>query len=192
MMKRHKSLLAGALTSLAAVSVLGVAGCANSASGGGESSHIDANNAFSYSTLGQLRRAATSVVVVQPTGAATQAKVGGVPWTISTVQVVRQVSGQKLPSAFGLRQLGSAATAQDSPVVAKGNLYLAYLQQFKTLAGRVAGQYVVIGGLQGLYQSADPGAGAAAANDSVKSFTRVSPDSAGLPRNISIQEAMQS
>ena len=53
--------------------------------------------AVEYTDLAQLRRAATSVVVLRPTGATRVRNVAMIPFTISTVAVRKRVAGRHTP-----------------------------------------------------------------------------------------------
>jgi hypothetical protein len=152
--------------------------------------HIVCDHAVDYSTLAQLRRASSSVAVVRPTGRTVVRKVGGVPFTISTVGVVETVRGAPLPATLDVRQTGTAATTLDScgALVSPGHVYIAYLSPFR-LRHRgpvVRGQYSATG----LFQHD----GSAVPRDpSDRSFTDVSPGAgAALPGRISISLARRS
>ncbi len=153
--------------------------------------HSSADVAESYGSLVALRHDATTVAVLQPTGATRSESIDGIPWTISTVNVLETVSGEQIPGGLGLRQLGSGDGSVPGPLASPADLYLAYLQPYRTLGGLVAGQYVVIGSLQGLFEdpTSDATAVLAPSARSDKSFARIDPDNTVLPAAISIAQA---
>lgn len=168
---------------------------------------FDVSDVKAYSSLQNLRQDATSVVVFRPSSVTRVETITGVPFTVTTVSVVQTISGTPLPSVIELRQLGNG-TDPSFPLVSDSNLYLAYLQPFEFQPGVPVGQqYVVIGGLQGIFeqigaQSAVP-SGSAAPSTSTKlaplttpapstSFARVDPDAVALPSTITVQQAQTS
>lgn len=205
-----RTLPGGKLLAAAAFAVLliaGTAGCAGRAARAlpkaAPGHHLDVSYAHAYSSLAQLRNSASSVAVLRATGSSTVITIGatghGIPWTLSTVNVVRQLSGPALPPSFELRQLGKAGvpvSTGDIPVadslVSKGGVYIAYLQPFTMGNGPVAGQYVTVGGLQGLFRDSQPGSNPIApGNMSAKTFNRVDPNNPSLPAQISVTQAEQ-
>ena len=176
---------------LATVALL-VAAVVLVAAGGGRShsaratGHLYASQAKQYTSLAQLTQDATSVAVIQSTGAAKTETDGGIPWTITTMRVIRLVAGSALPSTLDLRQAGDGTTV-GYPVVSTGNLYLAYVQPFELQPGVQAstGQFVAIGGLQGLFEQS----GTRVPGDSTSAFAPVTPGSDSLPANVSIADA---
>jgi hypothetical protein len=155
--------------------------------------HVTCSAAVEYRSLAQLRRDATSVAVFAPTGANTVIRIAGVPFTLAKVRLVATVAGARLPATLRLRQLGArraTSVAGCGPLVAAGSVYLAYVAPFKLRAHSpgVPGQYVVVGGTQGLFAHQ----GHAPVGDrSARSFHRVDPDSR-LPQRISIARAARS
>jgi hypothetical protein len=149
--------------------------------------------AIGYVSLAQLRRDAAAVALLKPTGATTVTAIEHVPFTVATVNVLETVSGAPLPSTLGLRQTGAAGAFVQGcpPLVSRSDVYIAYVAPFEfQRGGPIAGQYVVVGGGQGLFRHAGP---APPANESAESFMRVHPSaSSSLPAQISISQARQS
>jgi len=157
--------------------------------------HIACSQAVHYGSLAQLRRAATSIAMLRPTGVAAVRPVGGLPFTIATARVLKTLAGQPLLSGIQLRQMGSAKVSPGegcAPLVSRGHIYLAYLGPFqlRPKGPRVHDQYVVVGGPQGLFEGVGE---AVPADPSTRSFTRVDPSSAStIPPRVSIQELVGS
>lgn len=151
----------------------------------GQTSMIVCDMAVAYTSLSQLRRAAAAVVVFKPTGATSVGTIGTMPYTISTVRVLQRVSGPALPATFGLRQTGKAPVVIEGcdPLVSRGHVYLAYVTGFRL--GRtgptVRGQYVVVGGAQGIFERVHD-----------TTFARLDPGAGSLPARITIAQAASS
>lgn len=184
------------VTLVAALSVVGAA-CGSSRQAGGAAPgksvrHIECDRAVDYLTLGQLRRASTSVAVIRPTGRSVVRTIGGVPSTLSTVTVVEQLRGTRLPAMFVVRQTGVPGVILDGcqALVSKGHVYIAYLSRFRLRHGGpgVRGQYEAAG----LYRHE----GQTVSSDrSDRAFSDVTAEAAGspsggsLPARISIADA---
>jgi hypothetical protein len=142
--------------------------------------------AVEYTDLAQLRRAATSVVVLRPTGATRVRNVAMIPFTISTVAVRKRVAGRHPPPRFGLRQTGTIAVQDCETLVSRGSLYLAYLAPFRwRMHGpAVRGQYVAVG----LFEHAGP----KLPPDRAAVFRSVNGQQSLLPARISIAQARRS
>jgi hypothetical protein len=155
-------------TSLAAGTVaLALAGCG---SGGPRTvaqtspfvAHVICDAAAGPDGLSVLRRAASSVAVVEATGAGSVRSQAGIPITIARLRVLLVVSGRRLPASIALRQTGSVATVPGgtcAPIVTSGHSYLAFLTPFRLRPhGRQIGdQFEIAGGGIGLYASSEPG-----------------------------------
>ncbi len=125
------------------------------------SEHVACSTAVDYRSLAQLRHDANAVAVLAPTGAQTVVTIAGVAFTTANVARLATVAGGRLPRTFRLRQLGAPGAARGDgcgPLVAPGSVYLAYLVPFKLRShGRgLPGQYVVVGGTQGLFKHEGP------------------------------------
>src|SRR5690349_25073675 len=95
------------IAALLVVSVFGAlaSGCgadASPASGGETTTGIACDYAFTYSSLSQLRRHASSVAVVEPTGAVRHRRVANLPWSDAGVRVIELISGARLPARLVL------------------------------------------------------------------------------------------
>ncbi len=157
------------------------------------SEHVACSTAVDYRSLAQLHHDANAVAVLAPTGAQTVVRIAGVAFTTANVARLATVAGGRLPRTFRLRQLGAPGAARGDgcgPLVAPGSVYLAYLVPFKLRShGRgLPGQYVVVGGTQGLFKHEGP---SPVDDRSAPSFRRVDPESP-LPARISIAEARRS
>ena len=151
---------AGSLTAAALVVVLlsvGFGGSKSTPAGpgvGGESDSL----AQSFSSLSQLRAAATSLAVLRATDKSTVRRVGGIAaLTTTTVTVERNLSGYRLPRTIKLLQTGAARGHRNigdvGPLVQTGTVYLAYLTRYRLRrAGPpVADTWTTVGGPQGLF-----------------------------------------
>ena len=147
--------------------------------------------AVEYTSLVGLRRAATAVAVLRPTGATTVRSIDSIPFTIAKVKILRTVAGGPLPSTLGLREDGRAGDGGGcAPLVAANHIYLAYLVPFRLRrSAPPSGQYVPVGGAQGLFRHV----GRRSPSDtSARSFVRLAPDGIPLPPRISISQAKRS
>jgi hypothetical protein len=143
--------------------------------------------AVSYPNLAAVRRAATTVVLIKPTGVRTIRSLGGVPFTVSTVAVLLHLSGERLRPLFGLRQTGGPRIELEGacpPLVSERDLYLAFVTPFRLRADgpAVRGQYSAIA----LYRHAGP----SVPEDSAPAFARLG--DVPLPDRISIAQARTS
>ncbi len=151
---------------------------------------IETSAVKAYTSLSQLRQDATSVAILTPTSVTRVETIGPVPFALTTVTVSQQVGGVQLPTTLELRQLGDGS-APGYPVVSPGNRYLAYIQPFELHRGvPVPGEYVVIGGLQGLFE--DAGGSSASPAGASESFRRVDGDASALPMSVTAQQASAS
>jgi hypothetical protein len=146
-----------------------------------------------YTSLGELRQDATSVAVLSPNSVRHVETIAGVPFTVTTVNVVETISGATLPATLELRQSGDGSDPS-LPVVSNSRGYLAYLEPFELQRGApVTGEYVVVGVLQGLFEQVDgqsvPTGPAAAASTT---FGRVDPDATSLPSTVTVAQATAS
>lgn len=178
---------------------LAVAGCGSASAviageRTSETGHIACSVAISYTSLAGLRRDASAVALLRPTGETTVRSIDSVPFTIAKVKILKTVAGGALPSTLGLRQLGRAGlTGGDSctPLVYENDVYLAYLVPYRLRRNGppISGQYVSVGGAQGLFHHV----GASSVWDtSARSFVRLDPDATSLPPRISILDAERS
>ena len=143
--------------------------------------------ATNYESVPQLAAAADSVVLLKATDSTTSTEIGTVPWTITTMNVVQVEAGTSLGGTILLRQLGPGMGA---PIVNTGDTYLAYIEPFKWSPGGqdVPNEYVVIGGLQGLYQEAASYDGATP-DPSAQAFEQVDTQAPALPATLSLDQA---
>jgi hypothetical protein len=181
------------------VIALAVAGCAsasavNTGNGASDPSHISCtvDYAVEYTSLAGLRRAATAVAVLRPTGQATVRSIDSIPITIAKVKILTAVAGSPLPATLGLREDGRPGDLGGcAPLVSGNNVYLAYLVAFRLRRNGppINGQYVSVGGAQGLFRHV----GSRSLSDtSARSFVRLAPAGIPLPPRISILEAKRS
>src|SRR6185312_7504720 len=88
---------------------------------------VSCSFAVDYKSLGQLRRDAASVAIVEPTGAVTRRRVAGLPVKDATVRMIELVRGKRLPSKFtvvGVADARVEGSGNCSPTISKGNAYL--------------------------------------------------------------------
>ena len=180
------------LSAVAAVSVVVLAQPStrpSRAAGGRQTTTRLFSDVKGYASLQQLRQDAAAVAVVKPTTTTRIENVQGVPFTLTTVTVVEMISGPALPNSFALRQTG-VSTDPRLPLVSSTKMYLAYLQPFELQPGvPIAGQYVVIGNLQGLFEQASGQAAPTPAGANATRFTRVDPEATALPSTVTVQDA---
>jgi hypothetical protein len=139
---------------------IAIGGCGASAVGdtqpaahGASPEHLTCSYAVSYSSLAQLRRGSSSVVVITPTGAQSVRRLAGVPYTVAKVRVVEPVAGKRLPRTFELRQIGRPGVGGCGPLVSSTDTYLAFVAAARLRRGGLPAhdQFVVVGGTQGLF-----------------------------------------
>jgi len=142
--------------------------------------------AVSYTSLAGLRRTAPSVVVFRATGARTLRKIAGIPFTVSTVSVLKTVAGKHLSSIVKLRQTAAVGVQGCETLVSRGNVYLAYLAPFRLRPGgrAIGGQYVTVG----LFVHG----GSVVPRESAVAFSSLNAGQPSLPRRISIAQARRS
>jgi hypothetical protein len=180
-----------AVPAAAVVVTLGGCGDVTRSSHRATVAHIACSEVVSYRSLAELRKDATSVVVLHPTGATTVRRVSGLPFTVAKVRVIERIAGSAIPASFGLRQTGARGVVGDegcTALVSGAEVYLAYLAPFRLrVAGPgIPGQYVVVGGTQGLFQHAGPSVPA----DDAPAFSSVAHRAGSrLPTRISIAAA---
>ncbi len=153
---------------------------------------VECSFARSYSSLAQLRRQASSVAVITPTGDVNRHQVAGIPIDDATVRVLDVVSGPRLPPRIVLVDIADAriqGAAECAPAVAVGHTYLVYLARFRHRPGGPAqpGRYVVVGGPAGAFAHR----GTPPPRDpNQRSFTRSEADAAAsMPQRVSIADA---
>jgi hypothetical protein len=146
--------------------------------------------AVGYTSLAGMRRDATAVAVLRPTGQTTLRSIDSVPFTVAKVKILKMVAGRPLPSTLGLRELGRAGDGGGcAPLVSVNHVYLAYLAPFTLHGPPISGQYTLVGGAQGLFRHVG---GTPLSDTSARSFVRLAPDGIPLPPRISISEAKRS
>lgn len=150
--------------------------------------------AVSYTSLAGLRRDASAIAILRPTGVTAVRSIDGVPFTIAKVRILRTIGGGALPSIVALRQLGRAGLTGEggcTPLVAKNSVYLDYLVPYRLSRSGppVSDQYVSVGAGQGLFRHV----GRTSVWDvTARSFVRLDQDATSLPARISIAEAKRS
>lgn len=153
---------------------------------------IDTSDVKEYTSLHDLRQDATSVAILTPSSTTRIETIKGIPFTVTTVSVKQTISGTPLPPTIELRQTGDGSDP-NYPIVSDTRSYLAYLQPFEFQPGvPVGNQYVVVGGLQGLFAQAGAGAVAASPPTAATTFDRVDPSATALPASITLQQAQAS
>ncbi len=183
------ALAMGGLGALAAG--CGAAGTATQ-DGPGTTRGVACSFAFSYSSLSQLRRHASAVAVIEPTGAVIKRSIAGTPIDDATVRVVERVSGGRLPATLvvvGVADPKLQGDTECAPDLTPGNAYLVYLARSRRRPGGPAepGRYVVTGGPAGSFTHR----GIPSPTDPFeRSFSRSeSAAAASLPERVSIADA---
>jgi hypothetical protein len=149
---------------------------------------FDTSNVKAYSSLQDLRADASSVAVIDPSSVTHVETINGIPFTVTTATVQETVSGQTLPSTIELRQTGDG-TDPNWPLVSSSATYLAYLQPFHfSSGGQVGDQYVVVGGLQGLFSHTPRDLSATGST----SFHSVGDHGPGVPSTVTVDQARAS
>ncbi len=115
---------------------------------------MEGSSVRSYSSLAELNKDATLVALITPTGTAHVESISGVPFTVATASISRVFKGSASSSLLDVRQLGDATSGG---LMVTGQSYVAFLQPFELLHGHPTSQYVVIGGLAGLYWQTSSG-----------------------------------
>jgi hypothetical protein len=101
--------------------------------------------AVAYSSLSELRQAATSAALFAPPGVPLVSDETRIPIMITTVRMLELLAGDLLPSTFELWQAGAIASANNRRKlvgalrpVTQGHIYLAYLKPFPLQRGQLA------------------------------------------------------
>jgi hypothetical protein len=124
--------------------------------------HIECSEAARYTSLAQLRRAATVVATFRPTGETIVRRSAGIPFTLAQITVTKTLAGTPLAGKPIVRELGAPGLIVDGGCggsVSKSHEYLAYLMPFRLrhTGPPVHDQYVIVGGGHALFA---PGLGA--------------------------------
>lgn len=189
---------------MAAVLLVGALGALASGCGAGRAAKQDGpiatrgvacSFALSYSSLAQLRRHASSVAVIEPTGAVRHRRVAGLPMSDATVRVVERVSGARLPAWLVILDIADPQIQGDTecaPELTAGNAYLVYLTRARRRPGGPAqpGRYSAVGGPAGAFthRGTQP-----PSDPAERSFLRSDADAAAsLPQRVSIADARSS
>lgn len=199
---RHRWVITALASAAAAVAVFGLTDVRHTSQP--RTPHVlSLSTAVAYTSLGQLRRDASSVAVLRATRRHSVHTVGGVPSTVTWMKVRRRLHGAPLPSTVRLDQLGRAGV-RGADIVVANKLYIAYLRPYRTHQGRVSREWTIVGGEQGLYverahssAAASRGPTARAASAALPSvgdraFTQdasaLNPAPAQLPRTVSLAQ----
>jgi hypothetical protein len=172
------------LASFLALAVVAVCGGPQTQDGNGGTGEvqggISASRVKEYRSLGELAKESTIVAVVRATGSAVVEKVHDIPFTVTTVEVIRGMRGTSAGTLLKVRQTGNPeiAMGDDLPAILRaGETYLLFLYPFWFTEGVDTGQYYVMGDA-GIF-AADMGA-----------FKRLDPVSRVLPEVVTEADAM--
>ena len=134
-----------------------------------------------YRSLAELAKESSIVAVVRATDSVILEKVHDIPFTVTTVEVIRGMRGTSAGTLLKVRQTGNPEIAMGDdfpPILQAGETYLLFLHPFWFTEGEETGQYYVTGNAGIL----------AAANGS---FTRLDPVSKGkLPDIVTESDAL--
>jgi hypothetical protein len=146
---------------------------------------VACSRAVDYKSLAQLRRAAASVAVIEPTGAIRRRRVAGLPIQVATVTVVEVVAGQALPRALTVRDVADPRITGDADCADR--LQGQRLSRVSDASRLRRGGYDVVGGPHELFAHA----GVPPPSDPTdRSFIRTDPEpGSALSGRISIADA---
>ena len=118
----------------------------------------DLSRAKQYSSLDEIRRAATVVAVVRTEDSQSIEMVGRVPFTVTAVTVLTPVGGSaEVGTTLLIRQTGAGESFTSTPLLSPGTEYLLFLKPFTFMDGDSTGQWVVIGVNDGMYEKLGEG-----------------------------------
>lgn len=167
----------------AALAALALTACSSADENALPRISIDGTRAHEYSTLNELARDATAVVVAVPTGKehakalpANYGPADAAPTPYVQMRVIKVLSGDLQPGMIDLVSPGVDENTGKQALRA-GGPYLLYLTPAMYAANDPAGGYVVVGGPAGAY-------GATASNS--KDFARLDAESVKLPAKITL------
>jgi hypothetical protein len=143
---------------LASVAVAGVAlGAAASAltssaqHGTYRPPHLDGTRERMFSSLRSLAGASDAIVVATARSSTTSDE-GGIPVTVTSVDVARTLRGSVAGTTIPIHQLGAPGDALEGvPVLQSGKTYLLFLTRFHYVPGDDTGQYVATGNPAGIF-----------------------------------------
>ncbi|HEU0130712.1 MAG TPA: hypothetical protein VFQ85_06950 [Mycobacteriales bacterium] len=155
----------------AGIATSGTAGQTTGRRVGGARHHL-------YTSVGELRKDATAVVVATATDRVVVETVADIPFTVTQLDVVETIRGLPVNAPILLRQLGSREVPADAPLVEPGATYLLFVRPFEFVAGVPTGQHVAVGAAAGIFRGVGQ-----------DSFAKVDPQSPDLPDVVSRRDA---
>jgi hypothetical protein len=136
---------------------------------------VTVSRAKAYGTVPALLRDADVVVVAHATDRRATESIGGIPFTITTLDQVERLRGEPVAATIDLRQLGAADTSvEGATLVEPGRTYLLFLTKQHDKDGVATGRYGIVGLQAGMYVSEGDGR-----------FARADEDSPSLPTDVS-------
>lgn len=122
---------------------------------GSQEAKLGLDQAQVYSSIPELTAASTAVVMFKAQPRPEVAWVGGIPFTVTTVQVERVLAGAVSAAVLEIQQTGAVghATSAEITLLVPGETYVGFITPLTYGASRPAtGYYVVVGLMQGLYR----------------------------------------
>jgi hypothetical protein len=101
-----------------------------------------------YTSLKELAKASSVIAVVRATSTTTVEMISNLPFTVTTVDVVKGIRGTSAGAQLKIRQLGRVGTVAGdgiSGLLESGSVYILFLTRFEFSATEVTDQYVVTG-----------------------------------------------
>jgi hypothetical protein len=142
----------------------------------GQHSQVDGDRHKSYTSIQELARDSTAVVVARADAQKSES-LHNVPFTVTSMTVISSIRGN-VPPGFRLRQLGSPGSSS-APVVSAGSTYLLFLQPFQLQPGVPVSSdlFVTVGASSGMFlKDGDV-------------FRKTDPDAASLPPTVTESDA---
>ncbi|MDQ3757114.1 MAG: hypothetical protein M3394_04625 [Actinomycetota bacterium] len=139
---------------LAAVAVLGIASAACSEQQP-TTQQLHTSRALEFPSLKHVAHEADAVVEIAVDAAGVVETVGNMPFTVTEARVAGVLKGRDVGRTIRLRQVGSAQGAglvPEGELLQAGKRYVAIVVPFTFGDYKPTGQYVVVGGWQGLYR----------------------------------------
>lgn len=141
------------LAAMLSVSALACSASGPTSTGVRTEGQLDGSRSVEYSSIDQLKKDSTLIVVGRGTATSSVERVGTFPFTVRSLQVVTVLKGKPGTDTIKVRQLGNPGEAVDdaTTLVRSGDTYLLFLKEFVFSDQKPTGQYVPVGGPSGVY-----------------------------------------
>ncbi|MER7894448.1 hypothetical protein ABTX15_32080 [Micromonospora sp. NPDC094482] len=150
------------VTSATAAILLG--GCSAATQPARKTTELSGSRVKDYATFAALKKESSAIVRVSA-GDSRVDDLNGVPVTVTTVTVLRALSGAVPSNKLAVQQMGDASMSlpDSSSILLKGREYLLFVTPFRLTPSDDTGRFIVTGD-QGIYlrNEAAPGQGARA------------------------------